>query len=153
MEPDSKQVSDELIMILRSRLGERASELLMPPPVFDEMGGEFIEFSQEEGWLRTRFPVKPQYLNPYRTMQGGMIAAAVDNTLGPLSMLVASPNVTRKLEMKYSQPVYSNLKHLYVLGRLLIREGRTLHFTAEVRKEDGTLLARARATHWITEPE
>jgi len=34
-------------------------------------------------------------------MQGGMIAAAVDNTIGPLSFLVAAPNVTRRLEMKY----------------------------------------------------
>ena len=153
MESDSKQLSEELIALIHSRLGERASEFLIPPPIFTEMGGEFIGFNQDEGWLRTRFPVRPQYLNPYRTMQGGVIAAAVDNTLGPLSMLVAPPNVTRKLEMKYSQPVHSDLKHIYVFARFLIRDGRLLRFATEVRKEDGTLLARAKATHWIIEPD
>ncbi|MCJ7824733.1 MAG: PaaI family thioesterase, partial [Anaerolineales bacterium] len=109
-----------------------------------------IGFDQDEGWLRTRFPVKPEYLNPYRTMQGGMIAAAVDNTLGPLSMLVASPNVTRRLEMKFSRPVRADMHHILVLARFIGRENQELRFTAEVRSEDGLLLARARATHWIS---
>ena len=69
---------------------------MIPPPVFTSMQGEFVDFDLEEGILVTRFPVRQDYLNPYGAMQGGMVAAAVDNTLGPLSMLVAPPNVTRK---------------------------------------------------------
>ena len=114
------------------------------------MGGEFIAFSQSEGWLRTRFPVRQEFLNPYRTMQGGMIAAAVDNTLGPLSMLVAPPNVTRRLEMKYSRPVRGDMGHILVFARFIGRETQELRFTSEVRSEEGVLLARAKATHWIT---
>jgi acyl-coenzyme A thioesterase PaaI-like protein len=147
------QPAEDLMNRLRARLGASVDEFLIPPPVFAAMGGEFIAFNQEEGWLQTRFPVRPEYLNPYRTMQGGMIAAAVDNTLGPLGMLVAAPNVTRRLEMKFSRPVQADQGHFLVLARFLGREGRELRFSAEVRSEEGSLLVRARATHWIMTEE
>jgi len=33
-----------------------------------------------------------------------MVAAAADNTLGPLSVLVAPPNLTRRMEITYARP-------------------------------------------------
>ena len=90
-----------------------------------------------------------KYLNPYGAMQGGMVAAAIDDTLGPLSMLVAPPNLTRRLEIKYSRPVTADLGHIMVTGKLAEREGRYLTFRAEVRDQQGTLLARAKAVHYV----
>jgi acyl-CoA thioesterase FadM len=80
-----------------------------------------------------------------------MVAAAVDNTLGPLSMLLAPPNVTRRLQMKYSRPATPDLEYIQVKGRLLEHKGRWLTFSAEVRDQEGLLLARARAEHWIVD--
>ena len=96
-----------------------------------------------------RFPVMEEHLNPYGTMQGGMVAAAIDNTLGPLSMLVAAPNVTRRLQVKYSRPVMADVGHIVVTAKFTGRQGRELAFRAEVRDPAGVLLARARASHWI----
>jgi len=81
------------------------------------------------------------------------VAAAVDNTLGPLSMLVAPPNVTRRLEMKYSLPVTPDLEFIRVKARLLKREGRWLYFAANVHDQAGEILARAKAKHWILEDD
>ena len=64
-------------------------------------------------------------------------------------MLVAPPNVTRRLEIKYSRPITPDLEHITVQGRLLAHEGRRLSFSADVRDRQGLLLARARAEHWI----
>jgi uncharacterized protein (TIGR00369 family) len=139
------------MQMLHARLGERAADFLIPPPVFKMMEGEFVEFNAEEGWLRTRFPIRDDYLNPYRTMQGGMIAAAIDNTLGPLSMLVAPPNVTRTLEIKYSRPVLADHGHIVVQAQFIAHEGQELHFNVEVRSEQGALCCRAKAKHWIVE--
>jgi acyl-coenzyme A thioesterase PaaI-like protein len=150
MDHHSATVSS-IIDIIHSRLGERVDEFLIPPPVFTTMQGEFRSFDAEDGVLETRFPVLEAYLNPYGTLQGGMVAAAVDNTLGPLSMLVAPPNVTRRLQMKYSRPVTPELGYITVQGKLVAREGRWLTFSAEVRAPDGALLARAQAVHWIVE--
>lgn len=136
---------------IAERLGDRLGEFLIPPPVFLTMRGEFLTFDAQAGVLETRFPVLEEYLNPYGAMQGGMVAAAVDNTLGPLSMLVAPPNVTRRLQMKYSRQVTPDLEYITVKGKLLERKGRWLTFSAEVRDQEGALLARAQASHWIVD--
>ena len=141
------------LKLFEERLGDRANEFLIPPPVFEAMEGEVLQIDLDEGLLVTRFPVKRTYLNPYRTMQGGMVAAAVDNTFGPLSMLVAPPNVTRRFEMKYSRPIGEEVGAIMVQGRFLGRDGRRLFLTADVRDPDNRLLARAQATHWVLEVE
>ena len=142
---------EAIMAIINERLGDRTEDYLIPPPVFISMQGEFVELSLDEGILITRFPVRYEFLNPYGAVQGGMVAAAVDNTLGPLSMLVAPPNVTRKLEMKYSRPITPDLEFMTVKAKFITREGQFLHFRAEVRDMEGNLLARAKSTHWVIE--
>lgn len=142
-------LSSSLIELLKGKLGEAITRYQIPPPVFTEMQGEFVQFNADEGWLVTRFPVLERYCNPYGSMQGGMIAAAIDNTLGPLSMLVAPPNVTRRLEITYNRSISPELGYIEVRAQFSCKEGKTLHFTARVRDPEGNLLARARASHWI----
>ena len=148
--PDSNALLNKMIAILRGKFGEKLDNYLIPPPVFTSMEGEFLAFDQAEGWLRARFPIKQEYLNPYKVMQGGMIAAAIDNTLGPLRILMAPPNLTRTLEIKYSAPVPLDLGNIIVTAQLIAREGNELRFKVEVRSDGGKLLTRASARHWIT---
>lgn len=139
--------------MIHQRLGDRVHDFLIPPPVFETMEGEFLTFDAERRVLKTRFPVLEKFLNPYSSMQGGMVAAAVDNTFGPLGMLVAPPNVTRRMEMKYSRPATIDLEYITVEAKFLRREGRWLTFSAQVRDQRGELLARAKATHWIVDED
>ena len=148
---DHHTLSPSILEQIRERLGDRLADYVIPPPVFGTMHGEFLAFDAQAGVLETRFPVLGEYLNPYGAMQGGMVAAAVDNTLGPLSMLVAPPNVTRRLQMKYSRQITPDLAYITVKGRFLERKGRWLSFSAEVRDQEGALLARAQASHWIVD--
>jgi acyl-coenzyme A thioesterase PaaI-like protein len=143
-------VDHQVMEIIRSRLGARASQYRIPPPVFEMMRGEFLEVNLEAGLLRARFPILESYLNPFGVVQGGMVAAAVDNTVGPLSMLVAPPNVTRRMQLKFSRPATLDMGHLIVEARLRGVEGRWLTFSAAVRAPQGALLARATSVHWIT---
>jgi acyl-coenzyme A thioesterase PaaI-like protein len=137
--------------ILRARLGERLAEFAFPPPVFQAMEGEFVEFDRDAGSLTVRFPILKSYLNPYGTVQGGMLAAAVDSTLGPLSVLVAPISVTRHLELTYSRPATPDMEHIVVRARFVERQDRRLTFRAEVFSPSGDRLVRARAVHWIVE--
>ena len=142
----------EIIMErVRERMGDKIVQFRIPPPVFVSMQAEVVAFDPEEASLTVRFPVLEKDLNPYHTMQGGMIAAAIDNTLGPLSMLVAPPNVTRQLEVTYSRPITLELKTFLVTARLTGQEKRFLNFTADVTTEDRSKLARAKAVHWIVQ--
>ena len=148
MEHHNNPTSD-VMRILRKQLGNRIGDYTLPPPVFVAMQGQFLDVDLNAGVLRARFPVLERYLNPYDTMQGGMIAAAVDNTIGPLSVLVAPPNVTRRLRMTYSRPVTLEIGHIVVRAELLERDERWLFFRAEVHSPEGQRLARSRAKHWI----
>jgi acyl-coenzyme A thioesterase PaaI-like protein len=148
---DHSALPSSIVDTIHDRLGERLGENLIPPPAFVTMHGEFDAFDAASGVLATRFPVLEKHLNAYGSMQGGMVAAAVDNTLHLLSMLVAPPNVTRRLQMKYSRPVTPDLEYVTVKGRLLERKGRWLALSAEVRDQEGVLMARARAVHWVVD--
>jgi acyl-coenzyme A thioesterase PaaI-like protein len=132
-------------------LGDRKDDYALPPPVFTSMQGEFFDYDEEKGVLTNRFPVLENYLNPYGAVQGGMVAAAVDNTFGPLSMLVAPPSVTRKIELKFSHPITAEMEFISVKASFLEREGQWLRFKAEVRDPEGLLLARAKSVHWIVD--
>lgn len=148
-----ESLSAVIMDILRDKLGDRASQYALPPPVFAAMGGEFLEVDLDARSLTAQFPVRESYLNPYGTMQGGMVAAAFDNTLGPLSMLVAPPNVTRRLEVTYSRPVTLDVGCVVVKARLVERKERRVFFRADLSGREGPRLARAKALHWIVDQE
>jgi acyl-coenzyme A thioesterase PaaI-like protein len=135
--------------ILKSKMGDRIRKYVFPPPVFVTMGGKFIGFDLDQGFLSAKFPVLESYLNPYGAMQGGMVGAAVDNTLGPLSVLIAPPNVTRKLEVIYSHPITMDMEYIVIKARLLERMDPRLYFAADVYNYAGLRLARSKAVHII----
>ena len=145
----SNPVQDELIRILREKFRDIAGEYQIPPPVFIAMRGEAMEFDLDKGFLTIRFPVLNEQLNPFGNMQGGMIAAAVDNTLGPLSMAVAPPNFTRNFEIKYRRSIPPATGNLFVTGNLLGQRKQQLFFSATVKDAAGNELATAKSTHWV----
>ena len=151
MGEDQNVLHNRIMDVIRDRLGGQAGDYELPPPVFTHMHGEFVEFDQENSELTNRFPVLKEYLNPYGSMQGGIVTAAVDNTFGPLSMLVAQPSVTRRIEVKYSNPITMDSEFIIVKAKFLEREGQWLKFKADVRDPEGLLLARAKSVHWIVD--
>ena len=141
---------DEILTQMHKRVDKMGAELTIPPPVFLAMKGEFLFADLSENRLRCRFPVLEQQLNPFGYMQGGIISAAVDNTIGPLSMLIAPPNVTKKMETKYILPVNRDIDFIYVTATFMERKKQLLYFEASVTDEaDDTHFATVQSTHWI----
>jgi len=135
--------------LIEARLGKAKDDFLLPPPVYETISAEVLEVDETQGRLLLRYPMLRRYLNPYGTMQGGMIAAAIDNTIGPLSMLVAPPNVTRTLELEYLKPVSGSLPFIDIEARIIERQKRRLVYSSRVFSPDGELLANARAVHLV----
>lgn len=128
--------------LLRQRLPDG---LQLPPPCLTAMQAEPLEY--EEGqWLSMRFPVLPGYQNPLGFMQGGFVVAALDNTLGPFSYLIAQPSVTAHLAIDYLRPVAPGTAHIDCIARLLQRTSRSLYLSGEVRGPDGKVMALCRST-------
>jgi acyl-coenzyme A thioesterase PaaI-like protein len=146
---NSPERSAQILNLLKKQHGDHWDEYIFPPPIFTVMQGEFLDIDLENSVLSARFPVLESWLNPYGIMQGGMLATAIDNTIGPLSALVASANVTRYMELKFSHAVTLESEYVTVTARLVGRQDRWLTFKAQANDLRGKRLARARATHWI----
>jgi len=130
-------------------LGDKMQEYTLPPPSFEIMQCQVIEFNEDEKSMVVKMPVLEAFTNPYGTMQGGMIMGAIDNTLGPLSMLVAPKNVTRTMESKLLKPITMDVKFIYVKAQLSEQKKRRLTFDIVVKDRSENIYARAKVVNWI----
>ena len=137
------------------RAAGAGSGLTLPPPVFEAMQTEVLDYrpgvpeTHLGATMRARFPTLDAHQNPMGHMQGGMIAAAMDNVIGPLSYLVAPPSATAQMSVTYLAPVTPDLEYVEVTARLTHRAGRQLVFEATMAAPSGKTLAVAHATQTI----
>jgi len=123
--------------------------LALPPPVFETMQSEFLEFDTGAKVFKAKFPVLPKYHNPLYYMQGGMIVAAIDNTIGPLSFLVAPPSVTKTLNANYIRPVGPDIPYITVTARVTEQTRRQIFFEAIAYNPAGKILVIVTATQAV----
>lgn len=119
--------------------------LELPPKVFVDMDGAFVAYEEGKA-LTARFPVLARYQNPMGFVQGGIIAAVIDNTIGPLSFLVAPPSVTAQLNITYVRPITPEDAYVEVEGRVVERTRTQILLAARVFNPAGKLAAIAQAT-------
>jgi uncharacterized protein (TIGR00369 family) len=82
----------------------------LPPHCFAMADGRILDW-QPGISLKASFPVRESYENPAGVMQGGFIAAMVDNTFGPFSFLEAKkPTSTLEMNFTYVRPVVKGMK-------------------------------------------
>ncbi len=140
----AEQVREEM-----SKLGDLAKaagmELVLPPPVWHELGCEFIVFEPEIK-LTARVAFNPRFTNPTGAYQGGLITAAMDNVWGPLSyMSLKGPCVTVELGTTFVRPFLAADESMEVTAsvtamtrNLIFMEGRATSV------QNGKLLAFGR---------
>lgn len=115
-----------------------------PPNCFLAMKGEFLEYESRAS-LKVAFPVLDESLNPLRTMQGGFLTAAFDNTFGPLSYLAARcPCITLDLHSQFIRPVSAG-ERLTVTARVVSRSATMMYLTATAVDTSGKLVATSAA--------
>lgn len=146
---DKDRIPKAFLPLLEANLKGRTEEIDFPPPVFDAMKGELVNYDAEKQTLVNRFPILNEQLNPYGNMQGGIISAAIDNTIGPLSLLVSPANFTRYMETKYGKVVSADLDYIYVTAIFIEKKKRQLFFKATVEDKEGNKLASAKSINWI----
>jgi len=122
-----------------------------PPEVFREMGAKILGFDGEKGAIEVRFPVKKGYRNPMGAMQGGMIVAAMDNTFGPLTVLLGTTSVTTQLNTSFVKPVGRGETYITVAARVTARSRRQIHMAAEVRNAQGEIAVLGTASFLVLE--
>jgi len=141
--------SIDILTLFGEALGDKLQEFKLPPPSFEVMECEILEFDAKKKFIVVKMPVLELWLNPYGTMQGGLIVGAIDNAVGPLSLLVAPKNMTRNIESKLLKPIIKDMKFIYVTATLREQKKRRLIFDVIVQDEEKDIYAKATLTNWI----
>lgn len=137
--------------MLTQMLAQGADDSMkIPPPIFAELKGEVLALDVEAGMMQTRYPVEERFTNPLGYVQGGIIGATLDNTIGPLSFLVAPPSVTVTFNLSFLKPIAAPATHYVVTAQFEGREGRKLTFSAVAHNEDRSIeYTKVEAVHLI----
>ena len=135
--------------LFAKQLGDKIKDFDLPPPSFSIMQCEIIEFDEIHKSIIVKMPILESWLNPYATMQGGMIVAGIDNAVGPLSLLIAPKNMTRSIETKYLTPITMDLEYVYAKAHLLEAKKRRLIFEVSMEDDSGKIYATARIVNFI----
>ena len=112
----------------------------LPPRIFSDMEGEFIDLVEGIS-LTARFPNKDRYMNPMGFMQGGIITAAIDNTVSPLSFMLGSPNVTQTISTTFKRPIKKTDRFVIVKASMIEKTETHIVMQAEVKSDSGKLMA------------
>ena len=123
--------------------------LILPPPSFSMMQCEVINYQETEKTIVVKIPVLKDWVNPYNTMQGGLIEAAVDNAVGPLSLLSAPVNITRNIETKFIKSVTLETQYIYVYAKLSEQRKKRLTFEVTVEDKDGVIFTKSKVINFI----
>jgi len=141
----------DVLTLFKEVLGEKINDFKLPPPSFELMKCEIIEYDTQEQSLTIRVPVLEDWQNPFGTMQGGLIVGAIDNAVGPLSMLVAGANMTRSVETKYLKAITMDVEMVYVRAKLLEQKKRRLTFEVTVEDILGEVYTKATVVNFVLE--
>jgi uncharacterized protein (TIGR00369 family) len=99
----------------------------------------YSEGIADRAWCKVRVPQR--YIGPPGHVHGGIIATLLDEAMGKANKLAGVVAMTRKMEIEYLKPV--PLKRALILeGWGVKRDGRKHWTAAEIRSEDGEVLAR-----------
>src|ERR1700760_1087253 len=116
------------------------------PPVAKLLGWQLLDARPADGWLKLRFEGKHEFLNPAGFVQGGMLSAMLDDTMGP-AVLVMTEGKSFTTTVSLTVNFLSAAKPGPIIAEAKVTQlGKTIAFVeGKLTAEDGTLLATATA--------
>jgi uncharacterized protein (TIGR00369 family) len=120
---------------------------LPPPPVAEVLGWKLLQVDPAAGTVRIQFEGKPEFLNPAGTIQGGLLAAMLDDTMGPALAAKLGPEqmaVTLELKTNFIQPGKPGI--LIGEGKVTSMGKSICFLEGRLTDDKGNLIATASAT-------
>ena len=119
---------------------------LPAPKAADTLGIVFKHIDAEAGTIEVELQGKPEFTNPAGNIQGGFLAAMLDDTMGPALAATLKQGEfapTLNLNIAFHRPASVGL--LTGKGRV-VRRGKDICFLAGELYQEGQLVASATAT-------
>jgi len=120
---------------------------LPPPNIGKTLNIEFIDINTEQQSIKTQFTIGEEFTNPAGNVQGGIIAAMLDDTMGPALAAVMEAG-------KFSPTLNLNISFIkgarpgtFIGYGQVINKGRSIcQLSGELYDDKENLIATATAT-------
>lgn len=120
---------------------------LPPPPAAKLLGWQLVALDAEKGEITVSFDAKPDFVNPIGTVQGGFIAAMLDDTMGPAAAaFLGGQDFAQTLELKTSFLRAARPGRLIGHARVVHRGKDVIFLEGRLENGAGELIATASAT-------
>src|SRR5215467_12215490 len=121
-----------------------ALDHLTPPPSSKLLGWHLLDARPEVGWIRIGFEGKSEFCNPAGFVQGGILSAMLDDTMGPAVFVTTEGKLytaTLSMTVNFLTPA----KPGRIVGEATVRQfGKTIAFVeGRLMADAGTALATA----------
>lgn len=119
---------------------------LPAPRAAETLGIRFTHVDGEAGTIELEMQAKPEFTNPAGNIQGGFLAAMLDDTMGPaLAATLAAGEFAPTLNLNVSFHRPARVGVIQGKGRV-IKRGKDVCFLAGELYQAGELIASATAT-------
>ena len=129
-----------------------ALDRLVTPPCARLLGWHLLDARPDDGWIRIGFEGKPEFCNPAGFIQGGMLSAMLDDTMGPAVFAMTDGKLytaTITISVNFLAPA----KPGPIIGEARVTQlGKTIAFVeGRLLAEDGVVLATASTSARLVE--
>ena len=129
-----------------------ALDKIPTPPSSRLLGWHVLDARPREGWIRIGFDGKRDFCNPAGFIQGGILTAMLDDTMGPAVFTMTDGKLytaTITMTVNFLSPARPGP----IIGEAKVTQlGRTVAFVeGRLMAEDGTLLATATTSARLVE--
>src|SRR6476646_7499186 len=114
------------------------------PPSSKLLGWNLLDARPKEGWVRIGFDGRTDFCNPAGFVQGGILTAMLDDTMGPAVLIMTEGKLyTTTISLTVNFMVSTKPRPIIAEARVA-QLGKTVAFMeGKLTAEDGTLLATA----------
>ena len=129
-----------------------ALDCLEVPPCSRLLGWRLLDARPEQGWVRIGFDGKPEFCNPAGFIQGGILTAMLDDSMGPAVFIMTEGKLytaTISMTVNFLAPA----KPGPIVGEADVTQiGKTIAFVeARLTAQDGVVLATSTASARLVE--
>lgn len=123
---------------------DEVEALVLSAPSAITLGRRLLGHDQDRGWIKFGFEGKTDFTNPAGRVQGGFLAAMLDDTMGPVVLLKSGGALyPSSIDMNVSFLAAAKPGPLVCEGEVL-RLGKSVGFVeGRLMDGDGRLIARA----------
>jgi|SRR5581483_8639135 len=121
-----------------------ALDQIAPPASAKLLGWHLLDARPEEGWLKVGFDGKAEFCNPAGFIQGGILTAMLDDTMGP-AVLIMTEGKSYTTTISLTVNFMASAKPGPITAEARVTQlGKTIAFMeGKLTAEDGKLLASA----------